>query len=130
MIMNYLVIEILGESAFHKFLIHSGWSGKDYHFHYNRHTGSHIRAYPTLKHYLEERADLHQVGASWALLANWLPQEEIDPVAMVAPVEEAAKAQDRAQHQEPEEAPRKRRGRPSRQALESEQAGEEAKEEE
>ncbi|MEI6350060.1 MAG: hypothetical protein WCP06_03020 [Verrucomicrobiota bacterium] len=75
----YLCIEILGESAFHKFLIQSGWSGKDYVFHYNRHTNSHMRAYRSLEDYYAERIDMHKSVNIWPLLGNMLPEERIEP---------------------------------------------------
>ena len=74
----FLCIEILGESAFHKFLIQSGWSGKDYVFHYNRHTNSHMRAYRTVEEYYAERVDMHKSINVWPLLGNMLPADRIE----------------------------------------------------
>src|SRR5690606_11715493 len=81
--MTYLCIEILGESAFHKFLNQSGWSGKDYAFRFNRATGSHMRAYRRLDDYYAERVDLHKTAHIWSLVANVLPAESIDPEVFV-----------------------------------------------
>ena len=75
----FLCIEILGESPFHKFLAQSGWSGKDYLFHYNRFTNSHLRAYRNLDDYYAERVDLHKSANIWPLIANLLPEERLEP---------------------------------------------------
>ena len=72
-------IEILGESAFHKFLIQSGWSGRDYLFQYNRPTNSHMRAYRRIEDYQAERIDMHKATNIWPLPANLLPEAMIEP---------------------------------------------------
>ncbi len=72
-------IEILGESSVHKFLVQSGWSGKDYVFFYNRHTGSHLRAYRDIEEYRAERVDMHKSANIWPLLGNLLPEDSVDP---------------------------------------------------
>ena len=72
-------IEILGESPVHKFLVQSGWSGKDYVFFYNRHTGSHLRAYRDIADYRAERVDMHKSANIWPLLGNLLPLESVEP---------------------------------------------------
>ncbi len=72
-------IEILGESPVHKFLVQSGWSGKDYRFFYNRHTGSHLRAYHDIDDYRAERVDMHKSANIWPLLGNLLPEEAVEP---------------------------------------------------
>ena len=86
----YLCIEILGESPFHKFLLQSGWSGRDYHFHFNRHTNSHLRAYRTIEAYHAERIDLHKSANVWPLLFNWLPEEKIESHVFAEPVAKPA----------------------------------------
>jgi len=77
--MTFFCIEILGESAFHKCLVQSGWSGKDYAFYFNRPTNSHIRAYRRIEDYRAERVDLHKSANIWPLLGNLLPAQEIEP---------------------------------------------------
>lgn len=79
----FLCIEILGESAYHKFLVQAGWSGRDYVFNYNALTGSHMRAYRCLEDYYAERVDLHKSSNVWPLLANYLPAESIEPQVFV-----------------------------------------------
>jgi len=86
--MTFFCIEILGESSFHKFLVQSGWSGKDYVFHYNRHTHSHMRAYRRLEEYHAERVDLHKSANVWPLLGNLLTAEKIEPHVFVGVQEE------------------------------------------
>lgn len=81
--MTYFCIEILGESVFHKFLVQSGWSGKDYAFHYNAPTNSHVRAYRDLASYRKERVDLHKSANTWPLLGNLLEESEIEAHAFV-----------------------------------------------
>ena len=76
-------IEILGESAFHRFLVQSGWSGRDYIFKYNRHTNSHMRAYRRMEEYYAERVDMHKATNIWPLLGNLLPEEQVDPDVFV-----------------------------------------------
>ena len=106
----YLCIEILGESAFHKFLTQSGWSGRDYLFKYNRPTNSHMRAYRRVEDYYAERVDLHKSTNVWPLLGNLLPAEQIDPVVftdadrpMPVPVAETPRKKGRARKAEPAE---------------------------
>jgi len=104
--MKFLCIEILGESAFHKFLIQSGWSGKDYTFTFNAATGSHMRAYRRLEDYYAERVDLHKTADVWSLVANLLPAERIDPAVFVGAPDEPFPTQETAAP-----APRGRKGR-------------------
>ena len=81
-ISNFLMffcLEILGESAFHKYLVQSGWSGRSYVFRYNRPTRSHLRAYRCIEDYLTERVDVHKSANIWPLLGNLLPEEQIEP---------------------------------------------------
>lgn len=78
-------IEILGESAFHPFLIQSGWSGRDYLFKYNRLTQSHMRAYRRVEDYRAERVDMHKSANIWPLLANWLPEELVEAQVFTEP---------------------------------------------
>jgi hypothetical protein len=75
----FFCLEILGESAFHKYLVQSGWSGRAYVFRYNRPTHSHVRAYRCLEDYLAERVDVHKAANIWPLLGNLLPAEKIEP---------------------------------------------------
>jgi|GEM_PF-2469171 len=81
---TFFCIEILGESPVHKFLVQSGWSGKDYTFFHNRHTGSHLRAYRNIEDYRAERVDMHKSANIWPLLGNLLPEEMIEPHLFVA----------------------------------------------
>ena len=83
----HFCIEILGESAFHKFLIQSGWSGRDYIFQYNRSTNSHMRAYRRIEDYYAERVDMHKAANIWPLLGNLLPAERIEPHIFTQAVE-------------------------------------------
>jgi hypothetical protein len=83
-------IEILGESPVHKFLVQSGWSGKDYVFFYNQHTGSHLRAYRSIDEYRAERVDMHKSANIWPLLGNLLPEDAVEPHLFVRHREEAA----------------------------------------
>ncbi len=71
-------IEILGEDSFHKFLVQSGWSGRDYIFYYNKPTSSHLRAYRSLADYLAERLDIHKASNIWPLLANLIAEGLIE----------------------------------------------------
>jgi len=75
----FFCLEILGESAFHKYLVQSGWSGRAYVFRYNRHTKSHVRAYREIADYLAERVDVHKAANIWPLLGNLLPEDQIEP---------------------------------------------------
>jgi len=75
----FFCLEILGESAFHRYLVQSGWSGRAYVFRYNQPTRSHVRAYRCLEDYLAERVDVHKAANIWPLLGNLLPGEKIDP---------------------------------------------------
>lgn len=84
-----LCIEILGESPVHKFIVQSGWSGRDYVFFYNAGTQSHIRAYRSLEDYLAERVDMHKSANIWPLLANLIPEEQLDPLTLVGEAGEA-----------------------------------------
>lgn len=77
--MTCFCIEILGESSFHKFLVQSGWSGKEYAFHYNAATNSHMRAYRDIASYRAERVDLHKSANTWPLLGNLVEEREIEP---------------------------------------------------
>lgn len=81
--MKIFCIEILGENSFHKVLMQSGWSGKDYAFFYNPATQSHVRAYPRFEDYLKERVDLHKASNIWPLLANWVERSKLIPEAIV-----------------------------------------------
>ena len=74
----FFCLEILGESAFHKYLVQSGWSGRAYVFRYNRPTRSHVRAYRCLEDYLAERVDVHKAANIWPLLGNLLPAEKVE----------------------------------------------------
>ncbi len=76
--MAFFCIEILGESSFHKCLVQSGWSGKDYAFFYNAPTGTHLRAYRDLKSYLAERVDLHRSANVWPLLGNLIEADRLE----------------------------------------------------
>jgi len=104
--MKFLCIEILGECAFHKFLIQSGWSGKDYLFFYNAATGSHLRAYRCVEDYYAERVDLHRRSEIWSLVANLLPEDQIDPAAFIGPAHEPPREEETTTP-----APRGRKGR-------------------
>jgi len=75
----FFCLEILGESAFHKYLVQSGWSGRAYAFRYNRPTRSHVRAYRRIEDYQAERVDIHKSANIWPLLGNLLPEEQIEP---------------------------------------------------
>lgn len=75
----FFCLEILGESAFHKYLVQSGWSGRAYAFRYNQPTHSHIRAYRCLEDYLAERVDVHKAANVWPLLGNLLPEDQLEP---------------------------------------------------
>ena len=75
----FFCLEILGESAFHKYLVQSGWSGRAYVFRYNRPTHSHLRAYRSMEDYYAERVDVHKAANIWPLLGNLLPEDQIDP---------------------------------------------------
>lgn len=75
----YFCLEILGESAFHQYLVQAGWSGRSYVFRYNKPTQSHVRAYRRLEDYLAERVDIHKAANVWPLLGNLLPEERIEP---------------------------------------------------
>lgn len=92
--MTFFCIEILGESSFHKFLVQSGWSGKDYVFHYNRHTQSHMRAYRRIEEYYAERVDLHKSANVWPLLGNVLPGEKVEAHVFVDAGEKLSRSQD------------------------------------
>lgn len=74
---HYFCIEILGENSFHPVLLQSGWSGKDYLFHYNPATQSHVRAYGSIEEYRAERVDMHKAENIWPLLGNLLPREAL-----------------------------------------------------
>jgi len=80
---HYFCIEIVGESVFHPVLLQSGWSGKDYIFHFNPATQSHLRAYASIEEYRLERVDMHKAENIWPLLGNLLPREKIDEKAFV-----------------------------------------------
>lgn len=80
---QYFCIEILGESTFHPVLLQSGWSGKDYLFHFNPATQSHLRAYASIEEYRMERVDMHKAENIWPLLGNLLPREKISDKAFV-----------------------------------------------
>ncbi|MCX6967869.1 MAG: hypothetical protein NTZ46_08860 [Verrucomicrobia bacterium] len=69
----------MGESAFHKYLVQSGWSGRSYVFRYNRPTRSHLRAYGCIEEYLAERVDVHKSANIWPLLGNLLPEDQLEP---------------------------------------------------
>jgi len=103
----YLCIEILGENPFHKNLIQSGWSGKDFVFQYNRHTNSHMRAYRTREDYLAERVDLHKAANIWPLLFNLLPQEQIEPHVFIGPAPKLPEPVTTAPVQKPKVSPQK-----------------------
>ena len=75
----FFCLEILGESAFHKYLVQSGWSGRAYVFRYNRPTHSHVRAYRCIEEYQAERVDVHKSANIWPLLGNLLPEDQIEP---------------------------------------------------
>ena len=91
--MKVFCIEILGENAFHPFLLQSGWSGKDYPFFYNPATGSHMRAYREIEAYRAERVDLHKSANIWPILGNVLDASEVAPHLFVdAPPVEVAMA--------------------------------------
>jgi len=75
----YFCLEILGESAFHKYLVQSGWSGRAYVFRYNQPTHSHLRAYRCIEDYYAERVDVHKSANIWPLLGNLLPEDKIEP---------------------------------------------------
>jgi hypothetical protein len=75
----FFCLEILGESAFHKYLVQSGWSGRAYVFRYNQPTHSHVRAYRRLGDYLAERVDVHKAANIWPLLGNLLPEDQLEP---------------------------------------------------
>ena len=75
----FFCLEILGESAFHKHLVQSGWSGRAYAFRYNNYTRSHVRAYRCMEDYLSERVDVHKAANVWPLLGNLLPEEMLEP---------------------------------------------------
>ncbi len=75
--MTIFCIEILGENAFHPFLLQSGWSGKDYPFFYNAKTGSHMRAYRSIEAYRAERVDLHKSANVWPILGNLVEEDEV-----------------------------------------------------
>ncbi|MEI8233469.1 MAG: hypothetical protein WCH57_02150 [Verrucomicrobiota bacterium] len=100
----FFCLEILGESAFHKYLVQSGWSGRAYVFRYNRPTRSHLRAYRCLEDYLAERVDVHKAANIWPLLGNLLPAEKIEPHVF-------AETPGRSSESAPEPAAPKRRGR-------------------
>ncbi len=82
---SIFVVEILGEGAFHKFLLQSGWSGKDYLFHYNTPTNSHMRAYRSIEEYRAERSDLHKSATVWPMMGNLLPADQIEAHVFVSP---------------------------------------------
>ena len=91
-------VEISGEGAFHKFLVQSGWSGKDYLFHYNAPTNTHMRAYHSIEAYRAERVDMHKTATVWPIMANLLPVDQVQghvfvdaPVATEAPKTEVQK---------------------------------------
>lgn len=86
--MKIFCVEILGESAFHKVLVQSGWSGKDYVFQYNEATQSHVRAYPAFEDYLAERVDMHKASNVWPLLGNLVDAALLTPEVMVGKKEE------------------------------------------
>jgi len=75
----FFCLEILGESAFHKYLVQSGWSGRAYVFRYNQPTHSHLRAYRSIEDYYAERVDIHKAANIWPLLGNLLPEDQIEP---------------------------------------------------
>ena len=103
----FFCLEILGESACHKYLIQSGWSGRAYAFRYNRPTHSHLRAYRSMDDYYAERVDVHKSANVWPLLANLLPEDQIEPHVF------ADSLLKKAEPLQPihEDAPVKRRGR-------------------
>ena len=97
----FFCLEILGESAFHKYLVQSGWSGRSYVFRYNRPTRSHLRAYRFIGDYLAERVDVHKSANIWPLLGNLLPEDQVEPHVFADSLTKTEAAQE----------PVKRRGR-------------------
>ena len=97
----FFCLEILGESAFHKYLVQSGWSGRSYVFRYNRPTRSHVRAYRCIEDYLTERVDVHKAANIWPLLGNLLPEDQVEPHVFADSLTKTEAAQE----------PVKRRGR-------------------
>lgn len=89
-LLMFFCLEILGESAFHKYLVQSGWSGRAYAFRYNRPTRSHVRAYRCIEDYQAERVDIHKAANIWPLLGNLLPEEQIEPHVLVDTVPKMA----------------------------------------
>lgn len=75
----FFCLEILGESACHKYLVQSGWSGRAYAFRFNRPTRSHVRAYRCIEDYHAERVDIHKSANVWPLLGNLLPTDQLEP---------------------------------------------------
>lgn len=84
-------IEILGESSVHKFIVQSGWSGRDYVFFYNPATMSHVRAYRRLEDYLAERVDMHKSANVWPLLANLIEEERLEAITLIGEASETSR---------------------------------------
>ena len=78
-------LEILGESSCHQHLVQQGWSGRSYVFRYNPPTNSYVRAYHRIHDYRAERVDIRENNSGWCLVANLLPENQIDEIVYAKP---------------------------------------------